>query len=103
MGFPGGSEGKESACNASDPGSIPGLGRSTGEGNGNPLYYSCLKNSRDRGVWQTAVHGVTKSQMLLTLFTFTFHAGIIEPSLLRGMRIQRHDDVSCQRGKPFLS
>ena len=49
--FTGGSDGKDSACNAGDLGSIPGLGRSPGEGNGNPLQYSCLKNSLDRGVW----------------------------------------------------
>ena len=49
--FPGGSEGKASACNAGDPGSIPGLGRSPGEGNGNPLQYSCLENPMDRGAW----------------------------------------------------
>ena len=51
-GFPGGSEGKESADNAGDPDSIPGLGRSPGEGNGNPLQYSSLKNSMERGAWQ---------------------------------------------------
>ena len=50
MGFPGGSDGKESVCNAADPGSIPGLGRFPGEGHGNPLRYSCLENSMDRGV-----------------------------------------------------
>ena len=49
--FPGGSDGKVSAYNARDPGSIPGLGRSSGEGNGNPLQYSCLENPMDRGVW----------------------------------------------------
>ena len=48
FGFSGGSDGKESSCNAGDPGMIPGLGRSTGEGNGNPLQYSCLENSMDR-------------------------------------------------------
>ena len=53
--------GKECACNGGDPGSIPGFGRSPGEGNGNPLQYSCLENSMDRGAWQDAVHGVTKS------------------------------------------
>ena len=53
-GFPGG---KESACNAGDPGSIPGLGRSPGEGHGNPLQYSCLENPMDRGAWWAAVHG----------------------------------------------
>ena len=62
MGFPGGSDGKESACNAGDPGSIPGEGRFPGEGNGNLLQYSCLENSMDRGAWWAKVHGVTKSQ-----------------------------------------
>ena len=61
-GFPGGSDGKEFACNAGNWGSIPGYGRSTGEGNGNPLQYSCLKNSMDRGAWQATVHGVAKSR-----------------------------------------
>ena len=51
LGFSGGSDGKESACNAGDPGSIPGMGRSPGGGNSNPLQYSCLKNSMDRGAW----------------------------------------------------
>ena len=51
--FPGGSGGKESVCTVGDPGSIPRSGRSPGEGNGNPLQYSCLENSMDRGVWQT--------------------------------------------------
>ena len=50
-GFPGGSDGKASACNAGDPGSIPGLGRSPGEGNGNPLQYSCMENPMDGGAW----------------------------------------------------
>ena len=50
-GFPGGSEVKASASNAGDPGSIPGSGRSPGEGNGNPLQYSCLENPMDRGAW----------------------------------------------------
>ena len=68
-GFLPSSVGKESGCNAGDPGSnpglrilgrIPGLGRSPGEGNGNPLQYSCLENSMDRGTWQATVHGVTR-------------------------------------------
>ena len=50
-GFPGGSDHKEYACNAGDPGSTPGVGRSPGEGNGNPLQYSCLENPMDRGAW----------------------------------------------------
>ena len=60
-GFPGGSEGKESTCNAGDPGSIPGLGRSPGESNGSPLQYPCLENSMDRGAWRATARGVTKS------------------------------------------
>ena len=64
-GFPGGSGGKESACNTGDPGSIPRLWRSHGEGNGNPLEYSCLENSKNRGAWRATVHGVTKSWMWL--------------------------------------
>ena len=62
LGFPGASDGKESACQAGDLGSIPGLGRSPGEGNGNPLQYSCLENSMDRGAWWATVHEVAKSQ-----------------------------------------
>ena len=62
QGFPGGSEDKASACNVGDPGSIPGLGKSPGEGNGNPLQYSCLENPMERGAWQATVHGVAKSQ-----------------------------------------
>ena len=59
-GFPGGSDGKESACNAGDSGLIPGLGRSAGEENGNPLQYFCLENSLDRGAWQATIHGVIR-------------------------------------------
>ena len=61
LGFPDGSETKESICNVGDLGSIPGLGRSPGEGHGNPLQYSCL----DRGAWQATVHGVTKNRIRL--------------------------------------
>ena len=61
MGFPGSSEGKASARNVGGPGSILGLGRSPGEGNGNPLQYSCLENSMDGGAWWAIVHGVTES------------------------------------------
>jgi len=66
MGFPGGSDGKEAACNAGDLGLIPGSGKSPREGNGNPLQYSCLGNPMDRGAWWAAVHGVTKSQTPLS-------------------------------------
>ena len=60
MGFPQSSVSKESACNAGDPGLIPGSGRSPGEGNGNPLQYSCLENPMDRGAWKATVHGVAR-------------------------------------------
>ena len=74
--FPDGSDGKESACNTGDPGSVPGSGRSFGKGNGNPLQYSCLENSTDRGGWQATVHGVTKSQTQLSDFHFTLDSWI---------------------------
>ena len=64
--LPGGSGGKESACNVGDPGMIPRSRRSPREGNGNPLQYSCLENSIDRGTWQATVHGVIKSPTRLT-------------------------------------
>ena len=62
LGFPGGSEGKEFACNVGDGGLILGSRQFPEEENGNLLQYSCLKNSMDRGAWQATVHGVTKSQ-----------------------------------------
>ena len=62
-----GSEGKESACNAGDPGLIPGLGRSSGEGNDNPLQYSCLGNPMDRGAWGAVVHEVAKKSDMTQL------------------------------------
>ena len=61
LGFHGGSEGEEPACNAGDPDSIPGLGRSPGEGNGFPLQFSGLENSMNREAWQATVNGVAKS------------------------------------------
>ena len=70
--FPGGSNGKESACNAGDHGSIPGSGKSPGEGNGNPLQCFCLDNSMDRGAWWAIVHGVSRSCIRLSNFTFIF-------------------------------
>ena len=65
-GFPGGSEGKEPACNARDLGSIPGLGRSPEEGNSYPLQYSCLENSKNRGAWWATIQRVAKSQTWLS-------------------------------------
>ena len=64
--FPAVSDGKESACNTGDSCSISGSGRSPGEGNGNPLQYSWLENSMNRGAWQATVHGISKSQTLLS-------------------------------------
>ena len=61
--FPGGSDGKASAYNAGDLGLIPGSGRSPGEGNGNPLQYSCLENPMDREAWEATVHGVAESNI----------------------------------------
>ena len=71
LGFPGGSEVKVSACNVGDLGSIPGSGRSPGEGNGNPLQYSGLENPMDGGAWWATAHGVAKSRTQLSDFTFT--------------------------------
>ena len=68
----GGLDSKASVYNVGDPGSIPRLGRSPGEGNGNPLQHSCLGNSMDRGAWEGIVHGVAKSRTRLRDFTFTF-------------------------------
>ena len=72
MGFPGGSEGKASACNAGDLGSIPGWRRSPGEGNGNLLQYPCLKNPMDGEAWWATVHAITKSWIQLSNLSFTF-------------------------------
>ena len=63
MGFPGGLDDKESVGNAGDPGSIPGSGRSPGEGNGYSFQYSCLENSMDRRAWWATVYGITESDM----------------------------------------
>ena len=63
QGFPGGSDGKESACSLRDLGSNPGLGKASGEGNDYPLWYSCLENSIDREAWWAVIHGVIKSRM----------------------------------------
>ena len=67
--FPGGSDGKASAYNVGDPGSIPGSGRSPGEGNGNPLQDPCLENPMDGGAWLATVRGVAKSRTRLSDFT----------------------------------
>ena len=74
MGFPGGSDGRESAWNAGGLSSTPGLGRFPREGNGNPLQYSCLENPMDRWAWRATAHVVTESDTTesVTLFTFNF-------------------------------
>ena len=72
MGFPGDSDSKESACNGEDPGSIPGSGRSPGEGKGNPFQDLCLENSMDGGAWQAIVHGVAKESDMTEQLSFTF-------------------------------
>ena len=79
--FSGGSDGKASACNAGDLGLITGMGRSPGEGNGNPLQYSCLKNSMDGGAWQATAHVVAKVQTGLSNFTFTFQLHALEKEM----------------------
>ena len=73
MGFPGGSESKESACNVGDLGLIPELRRSPGEGNGYTPQYSCLENSMDRAAWQGMVHGVTKSPFILSMHIYVYN------------------------------
>ena len=79
-----GSYGKESACNAGDPSSIPWSRRSPGEGNGKPLQYSCLENSMDRGAWQATVHGVAKSQTQLSDDTSHFSCSCGRDGKVRG-------------------
>ena len=73
--------GRHPPANAGDVGSILGSGRSPGEGNSNPLQYSCLENPMDRGAWWATVHGVIKSRMRLSNFTFTFHFHALEKEM----------------------
>ena len=77
-GFPGSSGVKAAACNVGDPGLIPRLGRSPGEGNGNTLQYSFLENPMDGGAWWATVHGVTKSQTRLIDFTHSLTPDFIQ-------------------------
>ena len=81
MGFPDGSVGKKSPVTAEDTGSIPGSGRSPGEGILNPLQYSCMENSMDRGAWWATAYGVTKSRTQLSDFTFPFHFHALEKEM----------------------
>ena len=80
-GFPGSSAGKESTCNAGDLGSIPGLGRSSGGGHGNPLQYSYLENPMEGGTWKAVVHGVAEGRTRLSNFTLTFHFHALEKEM----------------------
>ena len=76
VGFAGGSESKESAFNAGDLGLIPGWGRSSGEGNGNPLQYSCLEKLINRGAWRAMVHGVAKGRTQLSNSHYCYYVHI---------------------------
>ena len=93
MDFPGGSDGKASVYNAGDPGSSPGLGRSPGGGNGNPLQYYCLENPMDRGAWQATGQGVAKSRTRLSDFThFTIDSlGLLSGSMVKNSPAQVED------------
>ena len=84
--FPGGSGSEEIAYNAGDPGLIPGLGRSPGIGNGNPLQYSCLENSMDKGAWQVTVHGVIESDMTEQLTLIFIKLGVARLSWTQFLR-----------------
>ena len=96
--FPGGSDGKVSACNGGDLSSIPGLGRSPGEKNDNPLQYSCLENPMDGGTWQATVHGVAKSRTWLSNFTVTFFFSILCYTVVGTIFIS----TNISQGLPFF-
>ena len=100
MGFPGGSDGKESACRAGDPGSIPVSGRSPGEGNGYPLQCSCLANSTDRGAWLATVHGVAESQLTLSLTQFSKDGLCVVPREVGGLSqagVKEAEESLCKK------
>ena len=109
VGFPGGSDSKPSACNEEDLGSIPGSGRSPGEGNGNLFQFSCLENSMDGGAWWAIVHGVTESQTRLSSFaslvlplpleTFWYYWHIY---FLLCYKLTRQNYQSCFRSHSYL-
>ena len=86
-GFSGGSHGEESTCKAGDLGSIPGLGRSPGEGNGNSLQSSCLENRMDSRGWQATVHGVAKSQTRLSHFHLSVPQVILHNALYVSLNV----------------
>ena len=93
LGFPCSSAGKESACNVGDQGSIPGLARSPGEGNGNPLHCSCLENPRDGQVWWAAIYGVAQSQTQLKWLSSSSRNTILEFSKSIVFVIQKNKSI----------
>ena len=95
-GFSGGSDSKESACGVRDQGSIPGSGRSPGEGNGDPLQYSCLENPMGGGVWQATVHGVAKSDTLHVLLS-QFGTSLLFHVQFYLLLLDQHTDFSGGR------
>ena len=95
LGFPGGSDGKASACNAGDRGLIPGSGRSPGEGNVNPLQYSCLENSMDRGAWWATVHGVAKSPTWVTSLSFFSFLSFLRQGAWVQSLVRELDSTCC--------
>ena len=104
-----GSEGKASACNAGDLGSIPVSGRSPGEGNGNLLQYFCLENPTDGGAWRATVHGVAKSRTRLSDFTFAFtfrqllKKGIVDTLRPKTLESQLVSRISSLKGPTLRS
>ena len=97
QGFPGGSVGKESAFSAGDPSSIPGLRRSLGEGNGNPLQYSCLENFMDRGACRATVHGITRVRHHLVTKPPPSHYILVEKwadQLLQNLKSKQSGGIS---------
>ena len=97
-GFPGGSDGEDSACSGGDLGSISGSGRSPGEGNGNPLHYSCLENPMDRGTWWVTVHQVAKSHTLLNDIHTHTHSTIGTSPTLPSL-CESHKNFKHQKAK----
>ena len=102
MGFPGGSQGKESACNAEDLGSIPGLGRSPGGGHGNPLQYSCLENPHEQGSlvgygpWGHKESDTT-AQLSIAYYKINFHKQILRLEIMRIIHLAEQEEVLRKR------